>query len=76
MMNGASWKTSLYGIGMLIGALAIFGALMFDKTPLPTTVEVMIAGGGISLLSGGLGLLNAKDRNVTGAGWDATTIKK
>jgi hypothetical protein len=53
-----NWKTTSTGIIMIIGAIV---AVIFTK---PLTQEVIIASA--TAVVGGLGLIFAKDNNVTG----------
>lgn len=63
-MKTKNWKTTLGGVAMILSGLALLGKMLADGTPL--TVETLSPVG--IALSGGLGLLKAKDHDVTGAG--------
>lgn len=76
MLNGKSWKTSIAGSGMALGGLAIIGALIFHPVVLPATAVIMIAGCGVGLISGAVGLINAKDSNVTTENGTNVTVRK
>lgn len=57
-----SWKTTVIGILLLAGAIALF----FIKREIEGGIVITIA----------LGFLSAKDANVTGVGDDAKTLKE
>jgi len=54
-----SWKTTLLGVLMIIGALSTAGVALMDNDPTtnPDTALIMVA------ITGGVGLINAKDSN-------------
>lgn len=67
-MLGKSWKTTLGGLGMILGALAdIAHALYLNQQPNWVPDWTAIAGG--------IGLLCGKDSNVTGGTVTQPTVK-
>jgi hypothetical protein len=70
-MNGISWKTTVGGIVGVLSGLAIIAGTYFVPAAAWVTVP-----GGVGLISNGIANIMAKDKNVTGAGIDATTVKK
>lgn len=60
---GINWATTLAGIGQILGSLAGI-AIAVATGNIPGIVTSVIAG--IGGVSGGIGLINAKDKNVTG----------
>ncbi len=71
-MFGASWVTSVFGAGSLGGAaFTVLMSLYNRQMPDPATVGVLI-----SAVASGVGLLAAKDKNVTGGTVSAVTGAK
>jgi hypothetical protein len=59
-MNFANWKTTGGGIlTIALGALSLFGVKIAGTAP----VDPQVA---LAMITGGLGVLFAKDHNVTG----------
>jgi phosphotransferase system glucose/maltose/N-acetylglucosamine-specific IIC component len=70
MLDGKSWKTTSAGIVAIVGAIT--GLYFAFKSG---TLNQSVITTAISAILVGIGLIFAKDSNVTGAGDDAKTIK-
>jgi len=71
-MLGPNWQTSLSGIGALLGAAAgIFHSVSVGQMPDMTQIGILFAA-----VSAGVGLLQAKDKAVTGGTIPATPEAK
>ena len=67
-MFGSSWQTTTAGVGSLLGAAAtLMTAISHGQMPDPETIGLLI-----SSVTAGIGLLRAKDANVTGGTVPAT----
>lgn len=67
-MFGLNWQTNLGGIGALLGAAAgIAHSISVGQMPDVTQLGVLFAA-----VSAGFGLMQAKDKNVTGGTIPAT----
>ena len=63
-----NWQTSAAGIGAILGAVAaIATSVSHGQMPDITQISILFAA-----VSSGIGLLNAKDHNVTGGTVPAT----
>ena len=66
---GVNWKTTLAGIGQILGSIAgIVIAVASGNLPAIISTVVSSIGG----ISGGVGMINAKDKDVTGGVIPAT----
>lgn len=66
---GPNWATSMFGSGGLIAAgFAVYTSIRNGQTPDATQVAMLLG-----IISTGIGLLKAKDANVTGGTVPATT---
>ena len=72
-MFGKNWKTSMGGVGMVLAGIAAI-IHCFTCTDCGSQIECITAG--IGGLVGGVGLLFAKDHNVTGGDTAQTEIAK
>ena len=74
MLNGISWRTGLQGLMTTIVGVGLVGAgaLM----PMAPTIAALIVTSGIAHISSGIGLLFAKDSNVTTENGVNKTVKK
>lgn len=68
-MLGTSWITSVFGTGSLAGAVATVGVDLYNKT-MPDAASMSLI---FSSVMAGMGLLQAKDKNVTGGTVSAIT---
>jgi hypothetical protein len=68
-MRLTSWKTTSAGVLMIVGGIT---AIIFQIKNI--TQELVISS--VTSILGGLGLLFAKDSNVTGVGQGAVTLKE
>jgi hypothetical protein len=65
---GPNWQTNLAGLGTIFGAAAsVITSVSHKQMPDETQMGVLFAA-----LSAGIGLLKAKDKNVTGGTVPAT----
>ena len=75
MFGTSSWITSIFGSGSIAGAFISIAFDIYNKQ-MPSSAELAVLG---SALSAGVGLIQAKDKNVTGgtisAATGATTAK-
>lgn len=55
-----SWKTSLVGVVLIVGAVASLVISTLAHKRVPTTEELMVASGSIAT---GIGLISARDNN-------------
>jgi len=62
-MFGASWKTTAAGIAMILGAVSSIVVALLDGNP-ATSPNWEVA---LAAIAGGVGLIFAKDRNVSNA---------
>lgn len=71
-MLGTSWVTSVFGSGSIAGVLATLAIDIANKQ-VPDAATMTALG---SALSAGIGLIQAKDKNVTGGTVPATPEAK
>jgi hypothetical protein len=64
-----SWKTTVMGILTIMGALIVAGKALLDNDP---STNVDVAALWVSIMAG-IGLITAKDSNVTGGTVAATS---
>jgi len=73
---GINWRTTILGIGVIVGAggriLLAFRSKQYDFTALAEDGQLIMNTAGMVL--GGLGLWIAKDASVTGAGSTAKSV--
>jgi Phage tail lysozyme len=62
-MLGKNWITSVFGVGSIAGAVATLGVDLYNKDTTHLTADFGLI---LAALSGGGGLIQAKDKNVTG----------
>ena len=69
----SSWKTTVAGVGMILGAIGVLCGALTSKAPVDwtTTGGAILAG-----ITGGIGLIFARDNNKTSADVGAVTTKK
>lgn len=63
MNNAKSWKTTVGGIGMILAGLAYFASVLSGEVSFSMEGAMLAFG----TLSGGVSLVFAKDKDVTGA---------
>lgn len=71
MKTSKSWKTTLSGVGMILSALGIGISILTGKTDFSMEALAGIVG----LVTGGIGLITAKDKDVTGVPQDGSAEK-
>lgn len=68
MKPAKSWKTTMAGIGMILGALTLgINIVTGNAAPSMENITIILTG-----IGGGIGLITAKDATVTGTGDNAT----
>ena len=72
IVNSSSWKTTVAGIGMILGAIGILCGALTSKTPVDWTTT---GGAILAAITGGVGLLKARDNDKTSQDVGAVTKK-
>jgi hypothetical protein len=71
MLKIRNWKTTAAGIAAILAGIGLFGTGITELLEGNFTLEPFLAG--IASIGTGIGLINAKDNNVSGVGTNATT---